>query len=185
MKTIHKYAIRAFLLIVLGMMTASAALSQEPTPSPQGPKVGTVEISPGTSEAEVGQKKQFTVTAKDEAGKPIEVKSPYWVALPVDSAFADESGTVTFVQPGEIKVVAVVGGKPGFSKVIVKPARLTRIDVDAVTKPLMVGGTIKLNATPRAANGDPRSDVALAWTSDKPAVAIVDAAGFVIGIAPG
>ncbi|MDT4896905.1 MAG: hypothetical protein QOH25_1982 [Acidobacteriota bacterium] len=185
MKTIQTFTIRIFVLIILGLTTAFVAQAQEPTPSPAGPKVATVEVSPAMSEAEVGQKKTFTVTAKDEAGKPIEIKSPYWVALPVDSAFADETGTVTFAQPGEIKVAAVVGGKPGFARVNVKPARLTRIDVDPVTRPVMVGGSLKLNATPRAANGDPRSDVAVAWTSDTPAVAIVDAAGFVIGVAPG
>jgi hypothetical protein len=185
MKMIHTFTIRVFALIILGLTTAFIALGQEPTPSPAGPKVATVEVSPGISEAEVGQKKTFTVTAKDDAGKPIEIKSPYWVALPVDSAFADENGMVTFVQPGEIKVIAVIGGKPGFARVNVKPARLTRIDVDPVTRPVMVGGSLKLNATPRAANGDPRSDVALTWTSDMPSVAIVDAAGFVIGVAPG
>jgi hypothetical protein len=185
MKTIQKFTIRVFLLIILSLTTAFVALAQEPTPNPAEPKVGTVEIGPAVSEAEVGQKKKFTVTAKDEAGKPVEIKSPFWVALPVDSAFADETGTVTFVQPGEIKVIAVVGGKPAFAKVNVKPARLARIDVDPVSRPVMVGGSLKLNATPRAANGDPRSDVALTWTSDTPTVAIVDAAGFVIGVAPG
>jgi hypothetical protein len=184
MKTIYTCAVKMLFLIVLGSFTV-AALAQEPTASPQGPKIGLVEISPATSEAEVGQKKSFTVTAKDEAGKTIEVKSPYWVALPPDSAFADESGTVTFFQPGEIKVVAVVGGKPAFAVVKVKPARLARIEIDPVTEPMMAGGTVKLNATPRISNGDPRNDVAITWTSETPSIAIVDPAGFVIGVAPG
>jgi hypothetical protein len=181
MKTIHTCALRTFVLIALGLTVFTGTPAQEPT----GPKVGTVEISPATSEAEVGQKKSFTVTAKDEVGKPFEIKSPYWVALPPDSAFADESGTVTFFQPGEIKVVAVVGGKPAFAKVNVKPARLARIEIDPVSRPVMAGATIKLNATPRISNGDPRNDVAVAWTSDTPSVAIVDAAGFLLGVAPG
>jgi hypothetical protein len=184
MKTIYTCAIKMLFLVTLAAL-APAALAQETTPGPQGPKIGVVEISPATSEAEVGQKKSFTVTAKDEAGKAIEVKSPYWVALPPDSAFADESGTVTFFQPGEIKVVAVVGGKPAFAVVKVKPARLARIDIDPVSAPLMAGGSLKLNATPRSSNGDPRNGVAIAWTSETPSVAIVDAAGFVIGVAPG
>jgi hypothetical protein len=164
---------------------APAALAQEPTASPQEPKVATVEISPAASEAEVGQKKSFTATAKDEAGKAVEVKSPYWVALPPDSAFADESGTVTFFQPGEIKVIAVVGGKPAFAVVKVRPTRLARIEVHPVSGPVVVGGTVKLNATPRVSNGDPRNDVAVRWTSETPSIAIVDSAGFVIGVAPG
>jgi hypothetical protein len=186
MKTIYTCVMRAFLLITLGVtINASAVQAQAPTPTPTEPAVATVEVSPATSEADVGQKKSFTVTAKDAAGKTVEVKSPYWVALPPDSAAADEAGNVTFFQPGEIKVIAVVGGKPAVAKVLVKPAKLTRIEIDPVSRPLMTGGMLKLNATPRTAGGDPRNDVAVAWTSETPAVAIVDAAGFVIGVAPG
>ncbi len=176
---------RALLLAAFGLAASAGILAQEPTTSPQGPKVEAVELSPGSAEAVVGQKKSFTVTAKDAAGQTVNVKPDIWVALPVDSAFADESGTVTFVQPGEIKVVAVVGGKPGFATVMVKPASLARIDVDPVAGPVMAGGTVRLNATARAANGDPRNDVVVGWASDTPAVAVVDAAGFVTGVAPG
>ena len=35
------------------------------------------------------------------------------------------------------------------------------------------------------ANGDPRTDVQVQWTSLQPAVASIDAAGFVTGLAPG
>lgn len=186
MKTIYTCAVRTFLLFALVVIAATvAAQAQAPTPTPAGPEIATVEISPATSEADVGQKKSFTVTAKDAAGKPVKVESPYWVALPPDSAFADEAGNVTFFQPGEIKVLAVVGGKPAIAKVSVKPARLSRIEIDPVLRPLMVGGMIKLSATPRTSSGDPRNDVAVAWTSETPGVAIVDSAGFVIGVAPG
>ena len=184
MKPIYTCAVRTLFLLALCTL-APPAPAQEPTASPQEPKVATVGISPAASEAEVGQKKSFTVTAKDEAGKAVEVKSPYWVALPPDSAFADESGTVTFFQPGEIKVIAVVGGKPAFAVVKVKPTRLARIEIHPVSAPVVVGGTVKLNATPRISNGDPRNDVAVTWTSETPSIAIVDAAGFVIGVAPG
>jgi hypothetical protein len=186
MKTTHARVFRSLLLMAIGVtMAAATVLAQEPAATPQGPKVGAVEVSPGTSEAEVGQKKKFTVTAKDEAGKEVEVKSPYWVALPPDSALADETGMVTFYQPGEIKVIAVVNGKPGFARVNVKPARLSQIEITPVSQPVMVGGTIRLTATPRITNGDPRNDVAVAWTSETPAIAIVDAAGFVTAVAPG
>jgi uncharacterized protein YjdB len=185
MKTMNARVMRALLLLALGLGFASAALAQNTTPTPEGPKAATVEVSPGTAEATVGQKMKFTVTAKDEAGKPVAVTSPYWVALPPDAALADETGMVTFFQPGEIKVVAVVDGKPGFARVNVKAARLARIEIDPVATPVMAGGTLKLNATPRISNGDPRHDVALSWTSETPSIAVVDAAGFVIGVAPG
>src|SRR5947208_3610895 len=117
MKRIDTFAIRALLFAVLAV-TATATIHAQA-------KVATVEISPGTSEAVAGQKVTFTATAKDDAGKTLDVKPNLWVALPVDSAVADATGTVTFFEPGEIKVVAVINGKPGFAKVIVKPASIT------------------------------------------------------------
>jgi hypothetical protein len=185
MKSIYERAGRAIFLLAIGLTLASTSLAQGTSVAANEPKIATVEISPATSEAEVGQKKSFTITAKDEAGKSFEVKSQFWSALPPDSASADEGGTVTFFQPGEVKVLAVVGGKPVIAKVLVKPARLSRVEIEPLAGPLMVGGTIKLIATPRTSNGDPRHDLAVSWVSDSPSVAVVDAAGFVTGIAPG
>jgi hypothetical protein len=171
------FAARAFFLVLLAMTATAAAQAQA--------KVATVEISPNPAETVAGQKMKFTATAKDDAGKPLDMKPNLWVALPFDSAVADTDGTVTFFEPGEIKVVAVIGGKPGFAKVIVKPASVTQIDVDPTSTQVSVGGTIKLNATTRVANGNPRTDVPVVWTSATPRIAMVDAAGFVTGVAPG
>ncbi|HKC65109.1 MAG TPA: Ig-like domain-containing protein, partial [Pyrinomonadaceae bacterium] len=177
MNRVYRFAIKAFLLSTLIMATSPALRAQA--------KVASVEITGPATEAVAGQKMKFIATAKDETGKALDMKPSFWVALPVDSAAADETGTVTFLEPGEIKVVAIVGGKPGFVTVNVKPAGVSRIDVEPATAQVLVGGTLKLNATARVPNGDPRSDVVVAWTSDTPRVATVDAAGFVTGVAPG
>jgi hypothetical protein len=175
---------QAFIVGLLGVL-APGALAQQSADNSNPPKVAAVEVGPATSEAEVGQKKQFTVTARDAAGKPVDLKPSTWVALPVDVAHADESGMVTFLGPGEVKVVAIVGGKGGIARVMVKPSRVARIDIDPVNTPLMVNGTLKLEVTARASNGDPRHDLLVVWTSETPSVASVDAAGFVVGVKPG
>jgi hypothetical protein len=82
-------------------------------------------------------------------------------------------------------VLAVIGGKLGRATIRVKPARVSKIEIDKLAAPLVVGGTLKLNATAIGANGDPRADVTLSWISADPAVATVDAAGLITGIAPG
>ena len=176
MKRRDRFAVRMLLFVALAL-TASTIKAQQ--------KVASVEISPATAEAEVGQKMKFAVAAKDESGKAVDVKPSLWVALPFDSAAATEDGTVTFFEPGEIKVAAVVNGKPAFAKVHVQPAVVARIDVEPATAQVPVGGSLKLNATPRAANGNPRTDLGLAWSSAMPRIATVDAAGFVTGVAPG
>jgi hypothetical protein len=184
MKTIYSFAMRAFLLIALAA-NVPALQAQQQSGNSNASKVATVEISPAATEAVAGQKMTFTMTAKDKEGKAVSIKPSLWVALPVDSAVADENGVVTFFEPGEIKVVVVAAGKPAFAKVNVRPARVAKIDVDPATAQVSVGGTLKLNSVARVSNGNPRNDLAVMWTSETPRIATVDSAGFVTGLAPG
>ena len=184
MKTRLARQTKIHLLIALAML-ATGAQAQQPATN-TAPAVKTVEISPASAEAEVGQKMTFTVAAKDEAGRPVNAKPDQWVALPVDVAVSDESGNVTFLEAGTVKVVAIVGGKPAIANVTVKPPRIARIDVEpAAPATVMVGGTLKLNATPRVASGNPRQGAPVIWASETPWAAVVNSAGFVTGIAPG
>ncbi len=165
-----------FFLVVFVLFQAPRALAQN---------VKTVEITPAVSEAEVGQQLKFTATAKDAAGQTVDIKPAAWFAAPFDLAAADESGTVSVFQPGEVRVGAVVGGKIGYATILVRPARITSIEIDPINQPVVVGGAIKLDATARTANGDPRNDVVFAWASSDPSIATVDAGGLVTGVKPG
>jgi hypothetical protein len=178
----------SFLLIfALAMLIACGpnAIAQQAQPTPAGPAVQTVELTPAGAEAEVGKPIKFTAIAKDANGNPLDVKPTAWFAAPFDLAVADENGTVSFFQPGEVMVGALVGGKAGFTKVMVKATPVARIDIEQMSRPIVVGGTAKLSAMARTSNGNPRNDAVINWTSDNPSVASVDAAGVVTGLAPG
>jgi hypothetical protein len=151
----------------------------------QGKDVKTVEITPATIETEVGKQVKFTAVGKDASGKVVDQAPGVWIAVPSDVAVADQSGVVTFYQPGTARVGAIVGNKVAYANVVVKPASVARIDIEPLTSPLVVKGGVRLRATPRISNGDPRSDVAIRWTSENTDIAIVDAAGLVIGLKPG
>ncbi len=174
----------ALTLLATGLPAASQQQepSQEAPTSSVAPKV--VEISPGVAKAEVGQQLKFTAVAKDAAGQVVDQKPSLWFAAPFDLAAAD-GDTVTFFGPGEVKVGAVIGGKTGYAKVTVAPAHVARIDVTPLERPLVVRGTVAMNAIARTARGDPRAEVGLHWTSLNPAVARVDDAGTLTGLAPG
>jgi hypothetical protein len=172
-----------FCLVLLASVFLSMSALAQPTQSTSAIK--TIEIKSPAVEAEVGKPLKFTAIAKDEAGKTVNEKASAWFAAPFDLANAAEDGTVSFFQPGEVLVGAIVGGKPGFTKIMVRTTPITRVDIDPVKHPLVVGGRYKLNATPRASNGDPRSDGTVTWTSDNPAVVRVDASGVITGVAEG
>ena len=169
--------IRPMLKIMLSLAFALAVQSAAPA-------VSSVKISPETIDAEVGQQITFTAAGLDAEGKSTNAKPLIWFAAPFDIAAADTNGSVTFYAPGEARIGALVGGKIGYAKVRIKPPSAKSIDLPATLK-LVVAGTTRVDATARAANGDPRADALITWTSENPKVAMVDAAGVVTGIAPG
>jgi hypothetical protein len=143
------------------------------------------ELTPETTDISVGQKVKFSATVKDASGNKTSAPATAWFAAPFDLAGVDESGNVSFFAPGEVLVGAVVGGKPVFTRVMVKPGPVTRIDIEPVKTSLVVGATTKLSAVARSSEGNPRSDVSINWASSNPDVATVDAAGVVTAISPG
>jgi hypothetical protein len=181
MKKLRIFCLITILTAFASLTGPGAAIAQESKLS----AVKTVEISPATAEAEVGKPIKFTAVAKDEAGNVVNEKPSGWFAAPFDLAHAAEDGTVSFFQPGEVLVVAIIGGKPGFAKVMVKATPVSHIDIDPLKHPVVTGGRVKLNAVARSSNGDPRAGAAIQWSSDNPRIASVDTAGVVTGIAPG
>ena len=159
------------------------AAKQETPTSSVAP--ASVEITPKTADAHVGEKLKFTAVAKDASGNVIDEKPSVWFAAPFDVAGANDSGEVTFHDAGVVTVGAVIGGKAGYATGNVGTSKVATIDIDSPAYPIVAGSAEKLNATPRTSDGKPRSDATIQWTSEKPAVASVDAAGLVTGLAPG
>ena len=178
-----KIAIRSSLIFVFVLLIGSSYSSAQPSPAPSS--VATIEVKAPATEAEVGKPLKFTAIAKDKAGNTLSEKPTAWFAAPFDLAHAGDDGMVSFFQPGEVLVGAIVGGKPGFTKIMVKIPPIARIDIDSLKHPIVTEGRYKLNGIARSANGDPRSDAVIGWSSDNPSVARVDAAGVVTGVAPG
>ena len=184
---------KLFLWLAVGMagffLAALPSAAQDAAQADQKPKeeskAASVEVTPGQATAAVGSKIQFKAVAKDASGQVVAEKVKTWFAAPFDSAVADENGEVSFVQPGEITVGALVGKKTGYAHITVSRPHIARIEVSASTAPLAVGASHLLTATPRNANGDPRSDIALSWSSENTAIATVDAAGLVHAVKPG
>lgn len=178
-----KYII-AILTLSLSMLSAQdAAKPQEAAQTSVAP--ASVEITPKTLDAQVGQKVKFSASAKDAAGNAIDAKPSVWFAAPFDLAGADESGEVTFHMPGIVTVGAVIAGKTGYATVNVANSQVKSLEIELLPHPIVAGSAEKLSATARTENGNPRADAPIKWTSDKPSVASVDAAGLVTGVAPG
>jgi len=172
-------------LFLIGSFTLAQAPQDADKKPEEVSKVASVEVTPAQATSTVGGKLQFKAVAKDADGQPLLDHVKNWLVAPFDSAAADEHGEVSFVQPGEITVSALIGKKLGYAHVLVSKPPIARIDVSAPSASLAVGSAYRLVATPRNANGDPRSDIAITWTTESPAIASVDAAGLVHALKPG
>jgi hypothetical protein len=148
-------------------------------------KVTTVEITPAQATTAVGSKIQFKAVGKDSSGQTQPDAVKFWFAAPFDAATADEKGEVSFVEPGEITVGALIGKKVGYVHVMVEKPHIASIGVDAPAGPLAVGSSHRLIAVPRNPSGDSRTDIALTWASKNPNIATVDSAGLVRALKPG
>src|SRR5262245_12055292 len=155
--------LKALVLIAIIATTAvarqqSGPAKTESTPAP----VKSVEVTAGVTEAEVGQRLQLNAVARDESGKPLDVKPAVWFASPFDVAGVDNSGYISFFSPGEAQVGAVVSGKVGFLRIRVKPSAVTRIDL-APKAQIVAGDAVRPIATARTSTGNPRTDVSMSW----------------------
>jgi plastocyanin len=180
-----KHSVLALSVIVgsvLAVQGQDAAKPQEAPTTSVAP--ASVEITPKTLDVHVGEKVKFAAAAKDAAGNAIEAKPSVWFAAPFDLAGANDAGEVTFHAPGIVTVGAVIAGKAGYATVNVRNTKAASVEVEKPS-PVVAGSAEKLTAIVRTPSGDPRTDAAIQWTSEKPAIATMDAAGMVTGVAPG
>jgi len=144
-----------------------------------------VEITPKTLDVHVGEKVKFSAAAKDAAGNLIDEKPSVWFAAPFDLAGADESGEVAFHAPGIVTVGAVIAGKAGYATVNVGNPKIASLELVKPESPIVVGDSEKIIVVARSADGNPRTDALIKWSSEKASIASVDAAGLVTGLATG
>src|SRR5215831_1938078 len=142
-----------FTFIVAAFLFTAVVCAQKPA------TVATVEVAASAKIAEVGQQVKLTVVARDAAGKVLNEQPSTYFAGPPDIAAVDEEGNVKLFGAGEVTAGALVGGKPGFVTLVVKPAIIKTVEINSIPTPLAVGSTVQLMATTRIFSGDPRSGV--------------------------
>jgi hypothetical protein len=155
--------------------------------APDGPaaKVVSVRVEPTEITAEIGQELRFKAVGLDASGQPVVAAVIMWFAAPWDLGSADANGIVRPQAPGLLRVGAKIGSKVGYARVMVQPWRVAQIQIEHASTSVVAGGHTQLSAVPRTANGNPRQEVPVEWTSETPAIVKVDAAGVVTGLQAG
>ena len=173
------------LIVAATFLLSINVLAQDASPAASTSTVKNVQVTASAKEAEVGQQIKITVVAVDASGNVVKENPSTYFAGPFDIAAADDEGNVKLFGTGEVTVGAIVGGKSGFSRLMVKTPTVKTIEITPLKTPLVIGSNVPLDAVTRIFNGDPRTGVPINWTSDNAQVATVDAAGVVTGVGPG
>ena len=145
--------------------------------------VKSVAVEPSELELTVGENQPLAavVSPKDASDGSV-----VWSSSDSQVAKVDQDGTVTGRMAGTATITATAndGGVEGSCLVTVKePYRpVVSIALDKETLPLKVGGNFTLTVS---ANPENASDPSVTWESDDTDVAMVDAKGKVVGVAPG
>lgn len=163
--------------------TPGGALTLSVGTNPPVPVTG-VTVAPATVSIGIGATTQMTATI---APANASNQAVTWSSSNPAIASVNNSGVVTGVAAGSANVIATTadGGFAGQGTVTVQPAAIvlvTGVTVSPATASIAVGATTPLTATMSPSNATNKT---VTWSSSNPAVATVNSAGLVAGVAAG
>ena len=142
-----------------------------------------VRIEPAEVYMEVGQTHAFTATAYDSAGAmdlPI-----HWYSSGGDIVRVSALGEVTAVAPGQSRLVAMMGGRPGYARVTVRSPATDLLQASLMSDSILSGTFVPLEVRLLSVRGTVRRAPRPRYRSSDSQIATVSRDGMVIGHDPG
>lgn len=175
--------------MVLHFLLMLAQQGQQPAaPAIPTSGIARIEITPATTEVQVGQALQLHGRALDSAGQQVPNAVIRWNAD--GEGTVDSAGVVRGAYMGGLEIIAMalVPGRTGRVverlKMHVVPQPASRIEIAPLPSRLLVGTRLSLVGTAFSAQNDQRNDV-IAFTSSNPRVATITNDGRLTALAPG
>jgi trimeric autotransporter adhesin len=148
------------------------------------PLVASVTVEPGEATVLEGETVQLEASVRDAGGNLMTDREPAWSSNdPAIAAVAN--GVVTGVRAGAATITATLDGQSGVATVTVAPQPVASVTVEPATATIEAGTSIELAALVRDAQNRILAGRTVTWSSANAAVATVDAAGNVTGVAGG
>ncbi|HEX8430361.1 MAG TPA: Ig-like domain-containing protein, partial [Longimicrobium sp.] len=158
--------------------TASARITVLPVP------VARVTIAPDTATLIVGASLPLTVSALDAAGNLLPGRAATLVSSNAAVATLDGS-RVTAVAPGTVTITATVEGRTATATITVARVPIATLGIDPASATVIAGRTLQLAIVARDAAGNALVGRAITISTSDIAIAGVNAAAQVTGVAPG
>ncbi|MCA2996347.1 Ig-like domain-containing protein, partial [Gemmatimonas sp.] len=153
------------------------------TPPPVA--VGSVAVTLPAAQVQVGAQLTAQAEVRSAAGAALSGRVVAWSSSNGAVASVTDGGVITGVAPGTVSITATSEGRSGSASLTVIPVPVASIVVSAPTPSVVVGQTLALSVSVRAADGSVLAGRPVEYSSSSTAVATVSNTGVVTGIAPG
>jgi uncharacterized protein YjdB len=148
--------------------------------------VASVAVTPATATVKVGEAAPLTATTKDAAGNVLNGRSITWTTNNPALATVSAAGVVSGIATGgPVTITAASEGKTGTAAITVTLVPVASVAVTPATAGILVGQTVALTATTKDASGNVLTGRTITWSTSDAALATVNAAGVVTGVAGG
>lgn len=147
--------------------------------------VDSVEVTPASSNLQVGWTEQFTATLRDASGNVLSGIPVTWASTNPGAVSVSSTGLATGAAQGSAFVTATAQGKVGSATVTVAQAAVATIAVAPSTATLIAGGTQQFTATLKDAGGATLTGRTVSWSSTNTRVAQVNGNGLATALAAG
>ena len=180
----HRTIIR--LSAVLPSLALGWACGDDSATAPEPARPTTVTVSPATHGlTALGATVQLSAEVRDQNDRVMAGATVTWTSSANSVATVDASGLVTAAGNGTATITASAGSATG-STVVTVTQSVATVDVSPATADLTaLGATAQLTAAALDGNGHAVAGAEFSWESSDAAVATVDAAGLVTGVAKG
>lgn len=158
----------------------------DPT-GPSTPVVASISLTPRNAQLDAGGQVRITATLRDAAHEVITGPSITWSSSAGAVAQVDATGLVSGFVPGEttIRAESQAASATAIVTVVAPPPTVAAVDVVPGDTVLVVGGSVRLAATPRGPDGTALTGKTVSWSVSSGAVATVDAGGRVLAVGVG
>jgi trimeric autotransporter adhesin len=143
--------------------------------------LSTVVVTPDSATLAVGGQQTFTATGKDAKGRTVSGLTFFWSSNSDSLATVTQSGQVTAVKPGNVKIAASVQGVSGLSAVTVIPKAVGAVIVVPTSATIRIATTLQLTDTVKDVSGAVVTNIPVTWSSDSSPLVSVDGNGLVTG----
>lgn len=141
------------------------------------PPAASVVVTPSSASlSSIGDTQQFTADARDASGQSIPGSSFAWSTANGQVATVNGSGLATATGNGTVTITATSGGASGTASVTVQQVTTSVAILPSSPDTLVsIGETGTFAAEARDANGNAIAGKSIAWASEAPSVATIDA----------